>query len=84
MLSVQMGGSAGEIVSRQMDENSNLAWVHSLSAGIDGYVANKSFVESDIPLTNAKGAFSAVLGEFVALGMLYHTKHVENFMRRKQ
>ena len=57
--------------------------MHSLSAGIDGYVACKTFVESDVPLTNAKGAYSAVLGEFIALGMLYHTKNLENFMARK-
>jgi len=34
-------------------------------------------------LTNAKGAFSTILGEFIALGVLYHTKHLERFMQRK-
>jgi len=34
-------------------------------------------------LTNVKGAFSGVLAEFVALGVLFHTKHVERFMQRK-
>ena len=62
----------------------SLKWVHSLSAGVDGYVAKKAFRDSPIPLYNAKGAFSAVLGEFVALGVLYHTKHVERFMQRKK
>jgi phosphoglycerate dehydrogenase-like enzyme len=57
--------------------------VHSLSAGIDGYVAVQEFRESPIPLTNAKGAFSTILGEFIALGVLYHTKHLERFMERK-
>jgi len=60
-----------------------LKWVHSINNGADGYLAKKSFKESEIPLTNAKGAYSDVLGEFVALGVLYHTKHVERFMRRK-
>jgi len=36
-----------------------------------------------LPLTNAKGAFKQSLGEFVALGMLYHTKRVEFFMQKK-
>lgn len=58
--------------------------MHSISAGIDGYVAKPAFKASPIPLTNARGAYSAVLGEFIALGMLYHTKHVERFMQRKQ
>lgn len=41
------------------------------------------FVDSDIPLTNVKGAFSAVLGEFVALGMLYHAKKIPSFNKKK-
>jgi phosphoglycerate dehydrogenase-like enzyme len=60
-----------------------LKWVHSLSAGIDGYVACKEFRESNIPLTNAKGVFSSILGEFVAAGVLYHTKHLRRFMDRQ-
>lgn len=66
-----------------MEENKNLKWVHSVSAGIDGYMKVEPFKNSPIPLTNAKGAFSDVLGEFVALGVLYHTKHMERFMERK-
>lgn len=67
-----------------MKNNKNLKWVHSISAGVDGYVAKESFRNSDIPLSNAKGAYSDVLGEFVALGVLYHTKHVERFIQRKK
>jgi len=47
-----------------------------LSAGVDGYVAVQEFKDSEIPLTNAKGAFDVILAEFVALGVLFHTKHV--------
>jgi phosphoglycerate dehydrogenase-like enzyme len=57
-----------------------LKWVHTLSAGIDGFVAVEEFKNSPIPLTNAKGAFSSILGEFIALGVLYHTKHLERFV----
>jgi len=81
---VQLGTTcSGPILKDQCVNNKNLKWVHSLSAGIDGYVAVQEFRESDIPLTNAKGAFSSVLGEFIALGVLYHTKHLERFMQRK-
>lgn len=66
-----------------MINNKNLKWVHSLSAGIDGYVAIQEFRDSEIPLTNAKGAFSSILGEFIGLGVLYHAKHLERFMQRK-
>ena len=44
----------------------------------------KDFATSEHPLTNVNGAFSHVLGEFVALGMLYHAKHVEKFMQQKR
>lgn len=78
---VQLGTTcSGPVLKEQVTNNKNLKWVHSLSAGIDGYVAVQEFRESEIPLTNAKGAFSSILGEFIALGVLYHTKHLERFM----
>lgn len=60
-----------------------LKWVHSLSAGIDGYVAVPEFRENDIPLTNAKGVWGPILGEYIALGVLFHSKHLQRFMQRK-
>jgi len=74
---------AAPVLKDQTVNSKQLKWVHSLSAGVDGYVAVQEFRESDIPLTNAKGAFSTILGEFIALGVLYHTKHLERFMQRK-
>lgn len=56
-----------------------MRWVQALTAGIDGYVTAADFRASEIPLTNVKGAFSHVLGEYIALGMLYHTKSLEAF-----
>jgi len=35
----------------------------------------------NIPLTNAKGAFSSILAEFVALGYLYFDKRVINNLK---
>lgn len=74
---------SGPVLKDQSINSKQLKWVHSLSAGIDGYVAVSEFRDSAIPLTNAKGAFSTILGEFIALGVLYHTKHLERFMQRK-
>jgi len=59
--------------------------VQALSAGIDPYMAAADFKSAaNIPLTNVKGAYSHVLGEFIALGMLYHAKHVEKYMALKR
>ena len=57
--------------------------MHSLSVGVDEVCGVQTFRESKIPLTNARGAFSDILAEFVLLGMLYHAKHVELFQRQK-
>ena len=58
--------------------------MHALTAGIDAYTVAEDFVKAEhLPLTNAKGCFKQALGEFVALGMLYHTKRVEFFMQKK-
>jgi len=75
-----MGSIAPSVLGDQVQVNKNLKWVHSLSAGLDGYLSNQAFKESPVPITNAKGAYSSVLGEFIALGVLFHTKHLERFM----
>jgi len=56
-----------------------------LSSGVDAMCGVEEFVNAEhIPLTNAKGAFSHVLGEFIALGTLYFAKKVETFVAQKQ
>ena len=84
VIAPQIGPIAPAIITDQVTNNKNLKWVQSLGAGIDGFVAIDAFRESDVVLTNVKGAFSEVLGEFIALGVLYHAKHVERFMKRKE
>ena len=78
-----MGSPVIPVLEDQMKVNTNVKWVHSISAGIDGIVVVDSFRESKIPLTNARGAYGDVLGEFIALGVLYHTKNMERFAQRK-
>ena len=50
-------------------------WVHSLSAGVEK-VLIPDFIDSAVPLTNARGVFKRSLAEFAVLGMLYFTKRV--------
>ena len=77
-------GFAKELIEDQTHNNKNFKWLHSLSVGCDEYCSVKAFRESSIPCTNARGAFSDVLAEYVLLGMLYHAKHVEAFQSRKR
>jgi len=50
-------------------------WVHSLSAGVEKMLFPE-LIESDVPVTNARGVFKRSLAEFAVLGMLYHYKKV--------
>ncbi|MFN7921310.1 MAG: D-2-hydroxyacid dehydrogenase [Bryobacteraceae bacterium] len=60
----------------------NLRWVHSLSVGVEGLLFQE-LVESEVPLTNARGAFSRSLAEFVMLGALFFDKKIPD-MRQQQ
>mmetsp|Transcript_4524 Transcript_4524/g.7702 ORF Transcript_4524/g.7702 Transcript_4524/m.7702 type:complete len:192 (-) Transcript_4524:500-1075(-) len=77
-------GFAKALIEDQMDNSKAFKWLHSLSVGCDEYCSVKSFRESAIPCTNARGAFSDVLAEYVLLGILYHAKHVESFQRKRE
>ena len=70
-------GFSKEVIQDQIDNSTSLEYIHSLSVGVDEHCSIKKFRESPIPLTNARGAFSHVLGEYILLGILYHAKTVE-------
>src|SRR3954454_6902987 len=52
---------------------SKLKWIHSLSAGIEKMLF-RGLIESEVPVTNARGVFKRSLAEFAVLGMLYFYK----------
>ena len=55
-------------------------WVHSLSAGLDGLLF-RDLVESPVPLTNARGAFSEALGEFALGAVMFFAKDFRRLVR---
>jgi phosphoglycerate dehydrogenase-like enzyme len=57
-------------------------WVHSLSAGLDGMLFPE-FVESPVPLTNARGVFSDALGEFAIGAVLFFAKDFRRLVRNQ-
>lgn len=59
-----------------------LAWIHSLSAGIEGLLF-PALVESPVTLTNSAGVFARSLAEFALGGMLYFAKDLSR-MKRQQ
>jgi phosphoglycerate dehydrogenase-like enzyme len=48
-------------------------WIQSLSAGVEKLLIPE-LIESDVPLTNAKGVFKRSLAEFAIFGILFHYK----------
>ena len=51
----------------------SVRWIQSLSAGVEKLLFPE-LIESDVPLTNARGVFKRSLAEFAIFGVLFHSK----------
>ena len=72
----------GEVL--RMPVRKRVAWMHSGSAGVEHLLKDASIKHSgSVPLTNARGAFSASLGEWALLSFLWFNKNVRR-MRAAQ
>jgi phosphoglycerate dehydrogenase-like enzyme len=60
-----------------------IKWVHSLSAGVEKYMI-PGFIESPVPLTNARGVFKRSLADFAILGILYFEKKVRRLVESQR
>ncbi len=60
-----------------------LRWVHSISAGVD-HLLFPELVESEVVLTNGRGAFKRALAEFVLAAALYFAKDIPRLKRQQQ
>jgi phosphoglycerate dehydrogenase-like enzyme len=58
-------------------------WVHSRSAGLDELLFPE-LVESAVPLTNARGVFSEILGEFAIAAVLFFAKGLRRMVRSQE
>jgi phosphoglycerate dehydrogenase-like enzyme len=61
----------------------SVRWMHSLSAGVEK-VLFPELIESDVPVTNARGVFKRSLAEFAVLGMLFHYKKVRRLIENQR
>ncbi|MGH9586029.1 MAG: D-2-hydroxyacid dehydrogenase [Acidobacteriaceae bacterium] len=71
-----------EMVREVVQNCKSLRWIHTRFAGVDNLLFPE-LVNSDIVLTNAKGVYSAPLGEFALTAILYFAKDVPR-LRRNQ
>ncbi len=58
-------------------------WIHSRSAGLDELLFPE-LAESPVPLTNARGVFSEILGEFVIAAVLFFAKGLRRMVRSQE
>jgi phosphoglycerate dehydrogenase-like enzyme len=58
-------------------------WIHSKSAGLDELLFPE-LIESPVVLTNARGVFSEILGEFVIAAVLFFAKGLRRMVRSQQ
>jgi len=79
-------GGKASVVGELWPHLPHVRWVHSLSAGVDALcpVLRKCEGISDIPVSNAKGAFSSSLGEWCLTAMLHFNKQMPRVLRNRE
>ena len=77
------GSSEGDLLRLIFPLAKNVQWVHSMSAGVEKMLFPE-LVESPVPLTNGKGAFTDSLGEFALASMLFFAKDLRQLVRNQQ
>lgn len=60
-----------------------VAWVHSLSAGVESTISPE-LVASSVPLTNGRGVFKDSLAEFAISAMLFFAKDLRRMIRNQE
>lgn len=75
--------ASGETREGDGGGDGRVVWMHSGAAGVEHLLRVAEVREAPSPLTNARGAFSASLGEWVIFGCMWFAKKVAA-MRRAQ
>lgn len=60
-----------------------LQWIHATSAGVDALLAPQ-IVESEVPVTNARGVFDRPIAEYVLMLILSHAKDLPATFRLQE
>lgn len=77
------GIGKGETLQAIFPSAKKLKWIHSLSAGVEAMLFPE-LIESEIPVTNARGVFKESLGEFVLASVLFFAKDLRRMVRNQQ
>ncbi|HLY19113.1 MAG TPA: D-2-hydroxyacid dehydrogenase [Bryobacteraceae bacterium] len=72
-----------ELLQQVWRMSPRVRWVHSRSAGLDELLFPE-LAESAVPLTNARGVFSEILGEFAIAAVLFFAKGLRRMVRSQE
>ena len=75
---VWMPGTPASRLTSMLDAHPEISWVHSFSAGVDGIadVIRERLCNSEVGLSNGRGAFSSSLAEYAVAAMLHFNKQL--------
>lgn len=77
------GQFGGDLLRKVFPLTTNLKWVHTLSAGVEN-VLFPELIDSPVPLTNGRGIFGRVLGEWVVASMLFFAKGLRRLVKQQE
>lgn len=73
-------GASRDLLSHMLRMSPGLRWIHLMSAGFD-HLLSPELAHTSAIVTNAKGVFSASLGEWVLGAILYFAKNFRRLIR---
>ncbi len=72
-----------ELLEQVWHGTPRVRWIHARSAGLDDLLFPE-LAESPVPLTNARGVFSEILGEFAMGAVLFFAKGFRRLVRSQE
>jgi len=75
----------GYLTAEQFDQNRRLRWIQTLDAGMEGLFNRvPQVIDSDVVVTNARGAGAPMIGEHAVALMLALSRQLPRFWKDKQ
>lgn len=83
-IEVVVGFNSKDCIKKAMELCPNMKWYHNIWTGSENVLKHQPFYDSDILLTNTKGASTIPLSEFVFASAIYFTKKFPFFIARQR
>ncbi len=73
----------GDLLRQAFPLATRVRWVHNISAGVESALFPE-LVESPVPLTNGRGVFGRILGEWAVAAMLFYAKSLRRLVKQQE